>query len=195
MEVEGPELESLTHRLSECPPEFLAEPGSPRRGQIDVAAIVCDHFRAMGYPPHELGDPQRLWTARDQAGVKRLKMVSVATWLLHADSLCGQRELAAKMWALLAQGLDQFAAVVRAESAVSDPDRREELVRLCLKALAMRPQGETPAQAADRLTALDSVERMEVVKHARKAESRAREVRQQMARRAAEEAAAKPSRE
>jgi hypothetical protein len=96
---------------------------------------------------------------------------------------------------LLSQGLETLAAAIRAESVVADPDRREELVLFCLKSLGLRPQGETEAQAADRLTALDSVERSRVVRETREAEARAREVRQMMARRAAEEAAAKASRE
>ena len=48
---------------------------------------------------------------------------------------------------------------------------------------------------SDRLTALDSVERAKVLRKIRVAEDRANEVRAMMARRAAEEAAAKVSRE
>jgi hypothetical protein len=195
MDIEGPELESLTHRLSECPAEFLGEPGSTSGEGIDVAAIVCDHFRAMGVMPHELVDVKRLQAGRGGVAGNRLKLISVATWLLHADELRSQPELAARMWSCLAAGLDRLASVVRADAVVNDPDRREELVRLCLKELGLRPRGETLAQASDRLTALDSVERTEVIKKTRAAEARAQQVRQTMARRAAEEAAAKASRE
>jgi hypothetical protein len=194
MDAEGPTLELLTHWLSECPAEFLAEPGSGK-GRVDLAAIVCDHFRSMGRLPHELVDVGRLKAGRDQADINRLKVICVATWLLHCDALRTQASLANKMWELLSTGLDELSLVVRAEMLVNDPDRREEFVRLCLKQLGLRPQGETLSQAADRLTALDSVERSEVVKKTRAAEARAREVRQMMARRAAEEAAAKASRE
>jgi hypothetical protein len=194
-EDEGPWLESLTHVLSECPAEFLEQPRSDKSGRIDVAAIVCDHFRAMGRSPHGLVDLKRLQPAGEPAAENRLKMISVATWLFHADGLIRRAELAGKMWSLLSEGLDQLSTVVRAESVVTDPDRREEFVRLCLKQLGLRPKGETLLQAADRLTALDSVERTAVVRQTREAEERARKVRQMMARRAAEEAAAKASRE
>ena len=56
MRNEGPRLELLTHRLSECPPEFLLTPRIGEAGQIDVIAIVCDHFRWLGtQPPIEGG--------------------------------------------------------------------------------------------------------------------------------------------
>jgi hypothetical protein len=194
MDAEGPQLELLTHWMTECPPEFLAEPGHGK-GQIDLIAIVSDHFRSMDCLPHELIDAKLLQGDRGQATVNRLKLIAVATWLLHCEPLRTQAELVNSMYELLTAGLDELALVVRAEIAVNDPDRREEFVRLCLKQLGLRPKGETQSQAADRLTALDSVERSEVVRQTRAAEKRAREVRQMMARRAAEEAAAKASRE
>jgi hypothetical protein len=195
MEREAPLLESLTHRLSECPAEFLADPSAQGPGTIDVAAIVCDHFRAMGLPP---GDARRLallQPATSAAMANRLRLVAVAIWLLHDDDLRTRPELGDVMWKLLTEDLNQLSSVVRAETIVSDPDRREELARFCLHQLGLRPRGESAAQAADRLTALDSVERDRVVRQMRESEARAREVRQMMARRAAEEAAAKVSRE
>ena len=56
-------------------------------------------------------------------------------------------------------------------------------------------QGESAAQAKDRLTALDSLERVKVLRDTLEAEARANEVRKMMAKRAAEEAAAKETRE
>jgi hypothetical protein len=64
-----------------------------------------------------------------------------------------------------------------------------------LRALDLRPAGESVVQAQDRLTTLDSVERVRVIKEARAAEERARKIREEMARKAAEEAAAAYGRE
>jgi hypothetical protein len=192
---EGPSLAALMHRLSECPAEFLAEPRYGDRGEIEVAAIVGDHFRSMDLPSDGLLDLAQFRYNGKPVHANRLRLVSVTVWLLNDDSLRLRAALAHAMAMLLSQGLETLAAVIRAESVVADPDRREELVRFCLKSLGLRPQGETEAQAADRLTALDSVERSRVVRETREAEARAREVRQMMARRAAEEAAAKASRE
>jgi hypothetical protein len=194
MEHEGPALEYLTHRLSECPGEFLAEPRATGGGTIDVTAIVCDQMRAFGGDPLQL-DLQRLGVSGGPAGRNRLRLIGVAAWLMHDEWFLARPELGRSVWELLSRGLDVLAEAVPAESVVSDPDRREELVRYCLKQLNLRPQGESAAQAADLLTALDSVERVKVLQKIRAAEARANEVRAMMARRAAEEAAAKVSRE
>ncbi|MBP7601669.1 MAG: hypothetical protein KA750_09995, partial [Thermoflexales bacterium] len=61
--------------------------------------------------------------------------------------------------------------------------------------LALRPAGESVAQAQDRLATLNTAERQRVIQAARAAEERARAVREAMARKAAEEAAAKYNRE
>lgn len=62
-------------------------------------------------------------------------------------------------------------------------------------ALELRFLGEAAQEADDRLAQLDSLEQQRLLKSAAEKEKRAREVREMMARRAAEEAAAKVSRE
>jgi hypothetical protein len=195
MNEEGPLLEALTHRLSECPGDFLDEPRAGKKGTVDVAAVVCDHLRAMGFAPEGRIDLGRVLHAGDRASANRLRLIAVACWLLHDEWFLKRPDLGPRMADLLIEGLDGLAGVVRAEAAIGDPDRREELVRVCLARLGLRPRGESGIQAADRLTALDSAERARVVRATREAEARAREVREAMARRAAEEAAAKVSRE
>ena len=99
---------------------------------------------------------------------------------------------------LIGKSHDTFAPMgpfITPKEFVTDPDRREELARFCLAELGLRPQGESVAQAKDRLTSLDSLERVRVLRDTQAAEARAQEVRQMMARRAAEEAAAKETRE
>jgi hypothetical protein len=190
---EGPLLESLTHRLSECPPEFLLAPRTRSGGgEVEVAAIVLDHLRAMKAPlPASAARP----FAHDGSTVatNRLRLIAVATWLLHDDWFLSRPRLAAPTWNLFAKELDELATVVKAEQVISDPDRREELVRVCLKHLGLRPRGETPAQAVDRLTVLDSAERLKVMRQTRDAEARARKIREQMAAEAARAAAARYS--
>jgi hypothetical protein len=88
-----------------------------------------------------------------------------------------------------------LAEYALADKFVTDPDRREELARLCLKALGLRPAGETEAQAQDRLTTLSTAERQRVIKAAQEAEDRARKIREEMARQAAYDAQMKSMRE
>jgi len=187
MEAEGPILESLTHRLAECPEEFLLPPRIGNSGTISVAAIVHDHLRAMGGGALE--------PLRNTGEAALLSLVAVTTWLLHDDWFLNQPALAEKMQRLLGNALQPLSAIVQAKQFVTDPDRREELARFCLAELGLRPQGESAAQAKDRLTALDSLERVKVLRDTLEAEARAEEVRKMMAKRAAEEAAAKETRE
>jgi hypothetical protein len=92
---------------------------------------------------------------------------------------------------LSSNGWKRLVELVRPEKFISDPDRREELVRSCLAQCGLRPQGETQSQAADRLTTLDSAERDRVLRATAAAERRAREIREAMARKQAQESASR----
>jgi hypothetical protein len=197
---EGPLLETLTRRLAECPADFLAEPRLGSSGVVQVAAVVGDLLSDLG------GDPLSAEQARlFQTGTvaaksalrerNRLRLVLIACWLLHEPSFKGQGDLAPRALALLTTGLSELAELVSAPQFVADPERREELARWCLMALDLRPAGETLAQAQDRLATLNSIERQRVIKAARQAEARARQVREAMAREAAKEASMKAMRE
>jgi hypothetical protein len=186
VDLEGPLLESLTHRLAECPPEFLLAPRIGNEGVIDVAALVADHFRALDRSAPGAADLAPLIRSDTTAC---LRLIAIATWLLHDGWFLAKPDLGAKTWQLFSKGLNDLATVVRPEAVVTDPDRREEFVRLCLKHLGLRPKGETLAQAADRLTTLDSVERDGVIRKTRDAEARARAIREKMAEEAAKAAA------
>lgn len=195
MTTEGPLLETLTRRLSECPAEFLEEPIQPGQGAVHVDAVVSDLVRELG------GDPLSPAEASDfrypGCGRNRLRINLVVVWLLRDRWFAGQPGIAAQVTDLLtSKQIKQLSSVVAAPDVVNDPDRREELVRLCLAHLHLRPAGETETDAQDRLTALDSVERAGVAQAAEQAERRARKLREEIARKAREEeAAAKVSRE
>jgi hypothetical protein len=187
MALLGPQLDRLLHRLAECPPDFLLGPK-----EIDITALACDHFRALGVSipgPEERRSLPALPREAQQ-------LIPVVLWLLRDDWFVARPQLAQATWLFLkSDALAQLAMLVRGDAIVNDPDRREELVRLCLKGLDVVPEGESAVQAADRLTTLDSVERQRVIRKTRQAEARAREIREAMARKQAEEAAARYSRE
>lgn len=198
MKEEGPHLETLTRRLSECPADFLAEPKTVTgAGQVEVAAVVFDLLRDLGGRPLTRKEAGGFQVANAKAKDERnhLRLVLIASWMLHDSWFRSRGRFAEQAFELLTTGLKEVAALVDSQKFVSDPDRREELARLCLKGLGLRPAGETSAQAQDRLTTLDSAERVRVVKAAREAEERARLIREEMARKAAEEAAANYGRE
>jgi hypothetical protein len=190
---EGPELAGLLRRLTECPREFLEEPRMGASGRVVVSAVVFDLVHDLGWAgsphvhlPFESADPS------DRNG---MRIVLIACWLLHDPWFCARRDLGARAHAFLIEDVPMLAPVVDAERFVTDADRREELVRHCLHKLGLRPRGETEEQANDRRTSLDSVERRSIIEATRTAEERAREVREALAKKAAEEAAAKATRE
>ena len=191
-------MEGLTRRLAECPAEFLAEPRIGMNGQVRVAAVVADLVRDLGGPlltpaQVEVFQPRR----SDRAGQQRnwLALVLVGAWLLGDPWFRQDQRFGASAAGFLSDRLRELADLNVAGKFVSDPDRREELARLCLSGLGLRPAGETAAQAADRLTTISSTERRRVLEAARLAEERAQAVRAAMAKKAAEEAAAQSSRE
>jgi hypothetical protein len=192
MNEEGPQLETLTRRLAECPAEFLEEPrGALGGGRVEVAAVVSDLLRDLGGEALTLKEATVFGygPGRKAKGQRaRLQLVLIACWLLH-DAWFRKSKRHAGVLKLLTEGLTDLTALVQPEKFVSDADRREELVRLSLKALDLRPKGETLVQAQDRLATLNTVERARVIQEAKAAEERARKIREEMARKAAEEAA------
>jgi hypothetical protein len=66
----------------------------------------------------------------------------------------------------LANGLQETSRVVVAPKFVSESERREELVRLYLAQLGLRPQGETLAQDENRLATPSSIGRQKVIQAA-----------------------------
>jgi hypothetical protein len=183
---QGPSIESLVHRLSETPQEFLQAAEQDAADRL-VIALVCDHFRRLQAPLPSSSQLERL-RAPDIPGDRR-SLVALAVWLLRDEWFAARSDLAPATAKLLCTGFSELADFVAAEQCVRDPDRREEFARYCLGALGVLPRGETKAQATDRLSALDSVERVRVLRATREAESRARKIREAMARRAAQEAA------
>lgn len=191
-------LEALTRRLAECPAEFLAEPRIGAGGQVSVAAVVADLLRDLGGPRLTPAQAEALQPRGGQQTAARrnwLSLVLVAAWLLHDPWFRQAQRFGPAAAEFLSNQLVEPAGLGQAPKFITDPDRREELARLCLQGLGLRPAGETPAQAADRLATISTAERQRVLAAARQAEERARAIREAMAKKAAEEAAAQYSRE
>jgi hypothetical protein len=180
MDKEGPPLEALTRRLAECPADFLADPRIGRTGVVPVTAVVADLLRDLGGGP--LDAKQSAHFAPQEAKQRNtLSAVLIACWLLHDPWFRRAERGAEHARAFLLTTLPELAATTPAKKLITDPDRREELARLCLKALGLRPAGESVAQAQDRLATLNTAERQRVIRAAREAEERAQAVRAAMA--------------
>lgn len=185
MKHAGPPLEMLLHRLTQCPPEMHEHCGASAQRTL---ALVCDYFRQ--HDPQF--DAKRLAQAWPKLSVKHCSVTAIVIWLLHDPWFLARHPLVPQMQQLLTDSrLLALSEMGPAALLVSDPDRREELVRLTLAALDLRPAGETLAQATDRFNTLDSVERKRILAATLAAEKRAREVREAMARARAQESASR----
>jgi len=186
----GPPVELLTRRLAETPLEFLAPVLASDPAAVNLAAIVSDLISDLGGDPLS-SENAKSFAARDKARDDELRLVLIASWLLHERWFIDQRRFAPRARAFLSSGLAAVAKIVKPAKFVADPDRREELARMCLAALDLLPAGESEVVARDRLTTLSSVERQRVLAETRKAqeEQRRRKIEEEMARQKAAEAA------
>jgi len=191
---EGPRIEILLRRLAEIPHWFrresLSGEGLPR--EIDPIAIVRDLLSDLGCENPRLLYPEPITPPKTTAATsaEQTRLTLILAWLLHDGWFRERRgEFVEKAIDIFQTTPARFSGVVKPDRFIDDPERREELARLCLDILGLRPAGETDEQASDRLASLDSVERGKVIREARAAEKRAREVREAMARKAAQEAA------
>jgi hypothetical protein len=195
MEREGPTLEVLTRRLAETPEDFLLPPRLSGAGKIHVSAVVCDLLQMYGVP-FLTTDPEGPLSSEHRTTVtNRLSVILLFCWLLVDPWFATAKLEKDALIRLLSEDYIEPADQTPSRKFVADPDRREELVRFVLARLGFRPQGETIAQAQDRLTSLSAAERARVMSAAKVAEERARTIREALTRKAAAESADKWSRE
>jgi hypothetical protein len=190
----GPALETLLRRLADTPPDFLDEPRIGASGQVHVAAVVND-LLAGGPGRASLHELQRFDASSSSADAARLRMALVMTWLLADEAFQPAGLARAELLQVLDQTAAELAALAPPTTYMKDPDRREELVRVVLARLGLRPRGETIEQATDRLSALSALERQRLLQASRASLERARAIRAALVRKAAEESADKWTRE
>lgn len=192
MLLPGPPLDTLLRRLTDLPPDFLDEPRTDKGGQVQVAAVVND-LLARGPGRASLQELRRF--EGRSADLPRLRMALVMAWLLADDSFASSRLPRAALLHVLDDTAHELAGLAPVPTYLKDPDRREELVRVVLARLDLRPDGETAAQAADRLSALSATERRRLLEASKAAQARAREIREALVKKAAEASADKWTRE
>lgn len=191
--VAGPPLEPLLRRLIDTPPDFMNAPHTRKGGHVATAALVVDLIALHGGRA-TLRDLAPFMPGADTDS-NRLIVAAIATWWLSADELSQLRLEKARLLAALNEAVSELACAASAERYVGDPDRREEFARVLLDRLGLLPEGETLAQAQDRLSSVSSLERRRLLEASRAAEARARAIREALARKAASESADKWTRE
>jgi hypothetical protein len=186
-------LQDLNRRIVETPEDFLRSPRNANSGDLVIEALVYDLLAMHGAAAGDVDINAFRFTAADHnvAGI-----TAVMCWLMADPAFIAARQSTIKALAELLRSVPaELSAHCTAKTLVADADRREELARLTLARLGLRPAGESKAQAQDRLSTISSAERIRVIAASRAAEQRAREVREALARKAAEESADKWGRE
>ena len=190
----NPSLDALTTRLAETPQVFWGEPVIRGGGELHVDAVVHDLFVLHGQASPGL-DSLRVFRGGHASARNHLRVAAITSWLLGDSWFSEQEDLPERILEVLDRGIRPISELVDAEQFILDSDRREELVRLTLSLFDATPDDESPEHAADRLKALDSIERARLVREAAEARARQRKLEEEMRRKAAEEAAARYHRE
>lgn len=194
MKNEGPPLQQLLHRITATPPDFMAEPRIANKGDVHTVAVVRDLLATKGHVV-EVARLSALAGRDVKTDRNRLSITLLITWLLADPTLVLEEQHVQAVLELLNEDAARLAAYTNSRQLFEDPERREELARLTLSKLDLRPAGETVAQAQDRFTSISSLERARLLAASQKAEARARAIREQLAKKAAEESANKWTRE
>lgn len=194
MNQPGPIIEALTRRLAETPADFLDEPRIGNSGSVFVAALVNDGLRMLGNVSTGVG-LECFDDTTTKVDRNRLALTMIVVWLLTDEWFVKRTVSQEQALHVLTEAVTELAATTAAQKFVSDPDRREELARVVLARLDYRPEGETLAQAKDRLSSISGMERRRLEQASRASEQRARAIREALAKKVAEESADKWTRE
>lgn len=191
-----PTLAELLHWMAEMPAAFRAQLQGFPDGTCNVRAVVADLYSTIFGRPASAAtlaicEPSHL----EENERNRLRWILAAAHLLWHPIFRRQAPTPVGVERLLVRDVAAIAKLVTIEQLDEDEERREELIRLALRAVNWLLPGETTNEADDRFKQVDSVERQRVLHAAAQRERRAREIREAMAKKAAIEAAAKVTRE
>lgn len=176
-------VEKLCGRLAEAPPIFQSAVDPSESGSIHLAAVVADLFRDRASRPLTPKELARFGFVPQSR--RHLELVLIASWLLHDDAFQGVAT--ETLLAFVTQHLWKLSELVIPRAFVEDSERREELVRVCLKAVGATIDGEDTAISEDRLATLDSVRRDELLRDARTRDAEREARRRELARLRAQE--------
>ncbi len=192
-------ITELCRRLAECPAVFLDSPKISEQSNNRFIAIVNDTIRALGGDLLTEDEGKAIVKKNPDETISvfgnRLRLIAITCWVLMDPAFCEFAGISVIAHRFFLIGFGKLPELVAVEDFIRIPERREELIRRVLKQLGISPKGETTEQSEDRLAALDSVETQRVINESRAAQKRNRAVIEAMQRRAAEEAAAKVTRE
>ena len=114
----------------------------------------------------------------------------MVAYLFSNDLFKGEGDFAERMVSFLKEEkFKKLSDLVKYDDLFLDSDRKEELVRFVLQYLEILPINESENYFLDRLEAIDSIKRAEVVEKSRLVQERAKKIREEIERKRLEELA------
>ena len=181
-------FELVTH-LKKCPEIFLKPSNLLARDGLDSIALISDTYRMVSaiFLKKELNVPAKInFNSIDD---NYWKAIHISCWLLYHHSFRNKPALENKLRLFWFEELYHVTQYVKYKEWITDEERAEEMVRLLLLCFEILPNGESIAEAADKLSSISSVDRQKVLRQSYEAHERIMNIKREMAEKKAREAA------
>jgi hypothetical protein len=183
------DIYNLISHLKHCPEEFLQRLSDKPGEKPPTEILLKDAYRRIygdfNAPDSELPSIKELW----QLDENQCFSIQIGCWFFSYSYFGNQPGLLPNIHQFLFVDLVEVCEFVKYREWVEDDDRAEEFVRLALRRCCILPDCETEETASDRLDALDTIKRQQVLKESNEHFERIKEIRRKMAEKKAREAA------
>ncbi len=194
----------LTKWLSEIPNFFLTIPkmdndsnnenknGKKEFAEVcpNVKSIISDLYYNISNSFTDIDKLNFLSLSYSDKNENYLRVVLMVAYLFSNDLFKGEGDFAERMVSFLKEEkFKKLSDLVKYDDLFLDSDRKEELVRFVLQYLEILPINESENYFLDRLEAIDSIKRAEVVEKSRLVQERAKKIREEIERKRLEELA------
>ena len=175
------EIFNLIDHLKRCPEELLLRIGVDPDEDLHTQIIVMDTYRRVfgnfSVADSQLPELPNLWELDEN----HIYSIQIGCWLFTHPYFARMEKLLPSIRTFLFYDLAKVSSLVKYREWIDDEDRCEEFIRLALKRCDIIPNGETAQIASDRLDALDTIKRQQVLSETNQSIERVKEIRRQMA--------------
>jgi len=145
-----PSINSLITHLQKAPAFFFNDKAA------FPSKIIGDVLENYGFD-RETERWVKRYNINDSAGSNHARIGLLVAWLLTHEWFETHKEQMSGMMGLFLSGFSKLSALVDAKEIITEEERSEELVRLCLTKLEILPAGEDLNSAQLRLNSINTV--------------------------------------
>lgn len=177
------------YHFTDCPHHFMKDSKfSNEKNGIDTNALLMDVVRQIDSTQSNTSEFVDIKTWKSLSA-DHLKAIQLGAWFFSLYGFDTSGISIASIQSFLIDDLKELSRFVTPKEWLSDEDRSEEFVRMALSACQIYPDGESTEDAMDRLEALSTLKRNNVLNESSEAYNRIIAIRRQMAEQKAREAA------